>query len=123
MRRSILERYPRNNEGMVVIEIAAGMVEDIYNHFDRYTPYVKKDLDQDFVDYLLTAAQEIGKEPFIIHFHFTLLCFLTWCIKSSQPPRQPLPSSSPPSQPHSSFFSILHFLSLRLIFLELHKSS
>ena len=70
MRKSILERYTRNKEGQVVIEIAAGMVEDIYNHFDRYTPYVKKDLDADFADYLITAAHEIGDEPFVIQFHF-----------------------------------------------------
>ena len=70
MRRSILERYSRNKQGMLVLEIAAGMVEDLYNHFDRYTPYVKKDLNQDFADYLVTAAEEIGKEPFVIQFHF-----------------------------------------------------
>ena len=70
MRKSILDRYTRNKEGQVVIEIAAGGVEDIYNHFDRYTPYVKKDLDADFADYLLTAAHDVGDEPFVIQFHF-----------------------------------------------------
>ena len=70
MRKSILERYSRNPQGQVIIEIAAGTVEDIYSHFDRYTPYVKKDLSQDFAEYLVTAAEEISKEPFIIQFHF-----------------------------------------------------
>ena len=71
MHKSILERYAHNNEGTLVIEIATSKVEDLYNHFERYTPYVKKDLDQDFADYITTAAQEIGKEPFAIHFRFT----------------------------------------------------
>lgn len=70
MRKSILERYTRSSDGEVIIEIAAGMVEDLYNHFDRYTPYVKKDLRQDFADYLIDAVHEIGKEPFLIQFHF-----------------------------------------------------
>lgn len=70
MHKSILERYSRNSQGQVVIEIAAGTVEDIYSHFDRYIPYVKKDLSEDFADYLVTAAEEIGNESFIIHFHF-----------------------------------------------------
>lgn len=71
MRKSILERYRRDKEGQIIIEIAAGKVEDIYNHFDRYTPYVKKDLKQDFTDYLVDAVREIGKEKFVIHFHFS----------------------------------------------------
>lgn len=108
MRKSILERYTRNSEGEVVIEIAAGMVEDLYNHFDRYTPYVKKDLNQDFADYLTTAAEEIGKEPFVIQFHF------------NQPPEEELRSRVTRSV--HNYFMYLKELELRELMRVIRRS-
>jgi hypothetical protein len=50
----------------VVIDASVRSVEDLYSNFDRTAPYMKKDLDQDFVDYVIDCMHEIGKTNFII---------------------------------------------------------
>ncbi|MDD3813099.1 MAG: hypothetical protein PHZ02_00515 [Desulfocapsaceae bacterium] len=69
----ILDRYCRTADKKVMIDIAAGRVEDLYNDLDKYAPYRKKDLDQDLVEYLIDAVSEIGKEDFVIRFRFAVL--------------------------------------------------
>ncbi len=71
MKKEILDRYPRSEAGDIIIDISAGKVEDLYNDFDKYAPYVKKELDQDLVDYIIDSVEEIGDEPFIIRFRLT----------------------------------------------------
>lgn len=68
MKKTILERYSRSEEGEIVIDIAAGHIADLYNDWDRNTPYVKKDLDPNLVEYIDQSVSEIGKEPFLIRF-------------------------------------------------------
>lgn len=70
MRKTILERYSRTAENEIVLDIAAGKIEDLFSDFDKYAPYVKKDLDQNLVDYIIDSVNEIGKEDFVIQFHF-----------------------------------------------------
>jgi hypothetical protein len=64
--KSILSRYSRDEDGAVIIDVSADRPEHLYNDFDRNSPYTKKDLDQDFADYLIECAREIGKHPFVI---------------------------------------------------------
>ncbi len=71
MKKKIVDRYSRSSDNKIVIDIAAGKVEDLYNDFDKHAPYVKKELDQDIVDYLIDSVSEIRKEDFVIHFRFT----------------------------------------------------
>lgn len=66
MQRPVLGRYSTTAEGEIIIDVAASRVQDLYNDFDRNAPYVKRDLDQDFSDYLLDCAREIGRRPFFI---------------------------------------------------------
>jgi len=68
MPQSILERYARSEDGKVIIDVNAEKVEYLYDDFDKYSPYHKKDLDQGLADYLVNSAIEIGKEDFIIKF-------------------------------------------------------
>lgn len=68
MRKDILERYARNEDGAVIVDISADSVEALYNDFDRFAPYVKKELDPDLVDYLIDSVEEIGQTPFFIRF-------------------------------------------------------
>jgi len=68
MKKLILERYPRTLDKKLIIEINAGKVEDLYDDFDKHAPYVRKELDQDLVDYIVDAVQEISREDFIIQF-------------------------------------------------------
>jgi hypothetical protein len=65
-KKAILDRYPRTDDGRIIIDIAAGKIEDLFNNFDKATPYAKKDLDIDFYNYLLDCVREIGNIPFII---------------------------------------------------------
>ena len=69
MKREILDRYARTQEGSVIIDINAGKVEDLYNDYDRYAPYIKKELDAELVEYIIDSVDEIGSEPFVIRFH------------------------------------------------------
>lgn len=68
MKRSVLSRYERDEEGNVIIDVSATRVEDLYNDFDKSAPYIRRDLDQDFADYLIDCARELGRVPFIIRF-------------------------------------------------------
>jgi len=68
MKKEILNRYLRNSEDKIIIDIAVRKLENLYNDFDRHAAYIKKELDQNFVDYLIDSANEIGQHDFIIQF-------------------------------------------------------
>ena len=68
MKRDVINRYERNINGDIQVDVAAKKVEDLYNHFDRNAPYLQRDLDQDLVNYLTDCARELNKEPFSICF-------------------------------------------------------
>ena len=68
MKKPILDRYSRTSDNKIILDISAGKVEDLYNDFDKNAPYVKKDLDQDLVEYIIDSVREIGKEDFVIQF-------------------------------------------------------
>lgn len=69
LRKRIVERYMRNEDGTVCIEITVNRIEELFNNFDRNAPYVKKELDQDLVDYIISSAYELGNMNFSILFH------------------------------------------------------
>lgn len=64
--KNILSRYARAEDGSIIIDVYTDKPEYLYNDFDRKAPYTKKDLDPDFVDYLIGCAKEVGKHPFFI---------------------------------------------------------
>jgi len=70
MKRSILDRYAKTDDGRIAVDITTSRVSDLYNNFDKTTPYTKKELDEDLAYYLVDSAREIGDEPFVIRFHF-----------------------------------------------------
>lgn len=71
MKRSILDRYEINDSRQVVVDVSVRSVEDLFDRFDRCAPYLKKDLDPQFVDYLIGCAQEIGRHDFAIRINLT----------------------------------------------------
>ncbi|MBU2646734.1 hypothetical protein KKI24_18640 [bacterium] len=85
MKKQILDRYSRTPDNKVMIAIAAGKIEDLYHDFDKHAPYVRKELDQDLVEYIIDSVSEIGDEDFMIQFRFTTLTdkSLTFRVKSS----------------------------------------
>ena len=68
MKQEILERYSTTEDGKIIIDITADKIEYLYNDFDKHTPYVKKELDQDLVDYLIECLRDIGEDEFLIQF-------------------------------------------------------
>lgn len=68
MRRDVFNRYERDPNGSILIDVAAEKVEDLYSNFDKSAPYIRRDLDPDLVDYLINCARELGNEPFTISF-------------------------------------------------------
>jgi len=66
MKKSIISRYERTENNEVIIDVSIRAVEDLYNNFDRTAPYLKKDLEQEFVDYMIECVREIGRTDFII---------------------------------------------------------
>lgn len=66
MRQEILSRYAMGKNNEVIIDIAIEKIEELYNNFDRKSPFLKKDLSEDFVNYLIECVQEIGDNRFFI---------------------------------------------------------
>ena len=69
MKKDILERYERNEESEIVINISASKIEDLYNDFDKRSPFLKKDLDENLVEYMIDCVNEIDGEEFVICFN------------------------------------------------------
>jgi hypothetical protein len=70
VKKRILERYEKTADDRIIIDVAAGRVEDLYENFDRTAPYHKKDLEEDLVYYLTECVREIGSADFVIRFTF-----------------------------------------------------
>ncbi len=70
MKKEILERYERSEVGEIIIDISAKTPEDLYSNFDKKSHFLKKDLNQDLVEYMIESAMEIEGEDFIIRFNF-----------------------------------------------------
>ena len=70
MPKKIVDRYERTADGLVIVDVAAKRVEDLYEDFDKTAPYHKKDLDEDLASYLTECVREIGRVDFVIRFMF-----------------------------------------------------
>ncbi|MCL4432396.1 MAG: hypothetical protein M1300_08750, partial [Epsilonproteobacteria bacterium] len=68
MKKNIVERYERSENGEIIINISAHKIEDLYNDFDRKSHFLKKDLNQDLVEYIIDSVSEIDNESFLIEF-------------------------------------------------------
>jgi hypothetical protein len=68
LRRDVLSRYDRDEQGGFILDVAANRIEDLYNDFDKSAPYVRRDLDEDLADYLIGCARELSRVSFTIRF-------------------------------------------------------
>lgn len=68
MEKHILDRYLRAGDGSLLIDIDVPRFEDIFSHYDKSSPYLKKDLEWGLVEYIVDSAQEVGDEPFSLQF-------------------------------------------------------
>ena len=72
-RKRLLERYATAEDGRIALDVAVPGVEDIYNDFERTLPFPKKDLNDEFAEYLVNSAREIDKHDFVIRMDFERL--------------------------------------------------
>ena len=70
MKKEILQRYDRTTSGELILPISTASFEDIYDHYDKKSTFLKKDLSQNLVKYLIESADEIEAEPFVVEFSF-----------------------------------------------------
>lgn len=73
MKQDIFSRYESHSSRRLAIDVSVGKIEELYEDFDSAASYVKKDLDQDFVDYLIECVREIGGYDFVIRIHLPTL--------------------------------------------------
>jgi len=66
-----LDRYEREANGLVCIDVATDKASDLYSYFDRFSPYLRRDLEQDLVDYLIACAEEVHPQPYVVRFSFS----------------------------------------------------
>jgi len=66
VKQDISSRYDLHSSRRLAIDVSVGKVEELFEDFDSAASYVKKDLDQDFVDYLIESVREIGSYDFVI---------------------------------------------------------
>ncbi len=66
MRQEILSRYEKSPNNEIIINITIDKIEDLYSNFDRKSPFLKKDLNENFVNYLIESVQEIEDKAFLI---------------------------------------------------------
>ena len=70
MKNSILNRYDKNSNDELVLNISAVKVEDLFEDYDKKSTFIKKDLKESLEKYLIESVEEIGEHPFIIKFYF-----------------------------------------------------
>lgn len=70
MKNKIINRYDTTPNGEVIIKIATQSVEDLYDYYDKKSTFLKKDLSEPLVQYLIQSVDEIGNSPFVIEFYF-----------------------------------------------------
>jgi hypothetical protein len=73
LKQDIFSRYESHSSRRLAIDVSVGRVEELFEDFDSAASYVKKDLDQDFVDYLIESVREIGSYDFVIRIHLPVL--------------------------------------------------
>lgn len=69
MKKNILDRYDRTTNNEIIIKISTSKFENLYEHFDKSSSFLKKDLSKQLVDYIIESVSEISNEKFIIIFY------------------------------------------------------
>ncbi len=70
MKNKIINRYDTTPNGEVIIKIATQNVEDLYDYYDKKSTFLKKDLSDSLVQYLIQSVDEIGNHAFVLQFYF-----------------------------------------------------
>jgi len=73
VKEDIFSRYESHAGRRLAIDVSVGRIEELFEDFDSAASYVKKDLDQDFVEYLIECVREIGGYDFVIRINLPVL--------------------------------------------------
>ena len=73
MKEDIFSRYESHSGRRLAIDVSVGRIEELFEDFDSAASYVKKDLDQDFVEYLIDCVREIGGYDFVIRINLPVI--------------------------------------------------
>jgi hypothetical protein len=73
LKEDIFSRYECHFGKCLAIDVSVGRIDELFEDFDSAASYVKKDLDQDFVDYLIESVREIGGYDFVIRINLPAL--------------------------------------------------
>lgn len=60
------DRYDFTNDDKAIIDISLDTVGDLFNSFDKKTSFYKRELNQDFEDYLIASIKELDGHDFVI---------------------------------------------------------
>ena len=67
MEEEILKnRYEFSSNGKAIIDVTVGEIGDLFNSFDKRAIYTRRELDQDFVEYITDCVKELGTVDFEI---------------------------------------------------------
>jgi len=73
VKEDIFSRYESHPGRRLAIDVSVGKIEELFEDFDSAASYVKKDLDQDFVEYLIECVREIGSYDFVIRINLPVI--------------------------------------------------
>ncbi|NCB39457.1 MAG: hypothetical protein EOM80_11875 [Erysipelotrichia bacterium] len=59
-------RYEFTRDGKAIIDISVESINDLFNSFDKKATFTKRELDQDFAEYVVDCVKEIGDNGFIV---------------------------------------------------------
>ncbi len=59
-------RYEFTREGKAIIDISVESIGDLFNSFDKKATFTRRELDQDFVEYVIGCVKELGDVDFVI---------------------------------------------------------
>ena len=66
MKKLIEKRYEYTPDGAIIIDITVSNIYEIYNNFDKKASFSRKELDQEFIDYIVESAGEIKNHRLLI---------------------------------------------------------
>lgn len=67
MNNEILKtRYEFRSDGKAIIDITVNEIGDLFNSFDKKAVFARRDLDEDFEDYLIDCVRELEGNDFVI---------------------------------------------------------
>jgi hypothetical protein len=59
-------RYEFTRDGRAIIDISVESISDLFNSFDKKATFTRRELDQDFVEYVIDCVKEIGDLDFVV---------------------------------------------------------